>query len=186
MQHAAASPIDSCLSIWLWRLIARSVGSYDRKTPHQRGADRLCWCSRGDYPSSVERDCLSWKRSGHPHRVMQRDHFREGELPASLAPRPKRHEPPRRVRVCTQIRKAAVAHSNKGHARHPDGRTGPLPARNCGIARLMHRGCSTRVHGGVTPTQPPYPPSGARTHLATNQLHAAGGVRWTNRELKKI
>ena len=50
----------------------------------------------------------------------------------------------------------------------------------------MHRDCSTRVHGGgggVTPTQPPYPPSGARTQLATNQLHAAGGVRWTNRDL---
>jgi len=49
----------------------------------------------------------------------------------------------------------------------------------------MHRDCSTRVHGGggVTPTQTPYPPSGARTQLATNQLHAAGGVRWTNRDL---
>jgi len=54
-------------------------------------------------------------------------------------------------------------------------------------AAYMHRDCSTRVHGGVgggvTPTQPPYPPSGARTQLATNQLHAAGGVRWTNRDL---
>ena len=91
---------------------------------------------------------------------------------------------------CTQRRARATPGPQDRSLRERNG--GELPRfvlrlslhRRGGGRQGMHRDCSTRVHGGVTPTQPAASaPSVRRAHTARDKISCTPG-RWTNRNLE--